>query len=636
MAGKKKDESVLKPEAGSRKPDETEVKLPTEAELAEELGTIYATEDLKPDMSRLTQTDHSLMKRLLIGLVVFFAFLSAVSWAGFFFFSPADRKFSGDGVSVEITGPATPKSGELVTYTVSWKNGEKVPLGTATLELRLPEELTSRTVEPPMDEGALTLGSLAPGSDGEVTVTGVFLAPVGKQADLQAVMSYRPADFNSQFQKVATRTVSVEDSVMGLSVTGPTRAMAGDEVTLDFSYINTTESEFSGLKFGTTYPTGFIPKSSEPAAADAGFTSWSIEKSEPNSEGHIKIIGTFASDAKGKNEIKGSLGFVDSEGVLMEQKNSTWAVEVVEGELVATLVLNGKGGDQPASFGDTLHYAVSWKNTGTSTLEDVSISLVFEAQPDLSKVLVWSGLKDKQEGAKSDGRITWSEKQITALGKVRPGDEGTVDLDIPLLSTPLSGETETDYSVTAKAEASIQFIDSEPVSRTVQTPPLKATLSSDAKLASAARYFDENGVPIGSGPLPPKVGEATSYRVCWKLDNTLHDLADLKLSARLPTNVSWTGKQSVDAGSLSFDAAEEKMKWTLNWMPTTVKSLQTCFDLSLTPTSDQSGKVTTLVDASILEARDKANGNPIILSSAPLTTDLENDENAEGKGRVQP
>ncbi len=635
-APESKDGAPLFHQPTTPKPPDLPVDEAAEDELGEELNEIYrAAGPEKPDMTRLDQARHSTLKKILVSLVFFLAFLAAVAWAGFFFFSPGEQKFSGEGVEIAVDGPAQVKSGDQVTYTVNYRNNERIPLGTANLEVRLPREFTVLKSDPTLTQDALQIGSIAPGKGGSVQIQGVFLAPVGKQVDLQVILTYRPADFNSEFQKVSTRSIGVADSVLDLRLTGPAKVMPGDKVTLDLSYLNTSDSEFKDAAVKLAYPPNFIPESADPASADDAKTLWNIGSAPPNTENHIKITGAFASDAKGNIDIKGQIGFTDRNGDFQLQKEATFTAEVVEGQLVVAMVLNGKTGDQSANFGDTLHYAITYRNTGNSTLEDVTLTAVLDPQPVPDQMVLWNGLHDKQQGLRNGNSISWNKKQITALGVIGPGDEGTIDFDVPLLAAPIEGAKSTDYRVNSWVQASIATIDNELVNRTTQTPPFAAVLASDAKLAGEARYFNADGLPVGSGPLPPVVGQATTYRVTWDLTNSLHDLTDLKISARLPSNAVWTGKSSVDAGDLKFDAAEEKIVWTLNWMPTTIKELKVSFDVALTPTADQAGKTPTLVDAAILEAVDKANGNPIILSLPPFSTALDNDELAAGKGKVQ-
>ncbi len=206
---------------------------------------------------------------------------------------------------------------------------------------------------------------------------------------------------------------------------------------------------------------------------------------------------------------------------------------------------------------------------------------------------------------------------------------------MPILTDPLPGVKDANYQVTAYLQADIAKIDGDKVDRTAKTQPITAKIVSDARLGAEVRYFNKDGIPVGSGPLPPQVGKETTYRVTWKIDNSLHELTDLKLSAKLPPGVIWSGLSKVDAGNLTFDAGEDKMAWTLNWMPTTIKTLSVSFDVKLTPSDDQRNTLPQLIDATIFEATDKLTGDSLLLSQAPLTTTLDGDDLAAGKGKVQ-
>ncbi len=606
-----------------------------EKELESELHSIYdETGAAKPDMSKLEQARHSTAKKILVGLMVFFSVLASIAWAGVFFFSGGESKFSGEGVTLDVEGPAEVKSGELATYALHYKNAETIALGTAQLEVRLPKSFKVQSTDPASDDTTWQIGSIAPGKDGLVTIRGVFIAPIDKELDMQAILTYRPADFNSEFQKVSTKGLKITGSAVDLAVTGPTKVLPGDKVTLTFAYKNGSENAFEHLKVRAAFPATFIPESADPAPVDTDYKEWDVAKLGPNEEGKVTVTGSFASDAEGAQEVKGQVGFLDQDDAFQLQKETSFAPDVLKGDLVTALILNGKPDAQPVRFGDVLRYAVTYKNTGNATLGDVQLSVVFETAPE-GKIVRWNDLKDKAHGVRTDNRITWTKKQVPSLGRIAAGEEGTLDFEVPVLDKPIAGASSTDYQVTASLEATIGTIDGDAVQRLAKTPPIVAKMVSDTALAAEARYFNEDNIPVGSGPLPPKVGQATTYRVYWKLTNALHDLTGLKLSAKLPPNVTWTGLSNVDAGDLKFDASTEKIVWTLNWMPVSIKTLTVTFDVALTPTDDQRGKIATLTEGTIFEGTDKQNGYPLILSAPPLTTAAENDAGAAGKGRVE-
>ncbi|MFC1638730.1 hypothetical protein ACFL26_00485 [Patescibacteria group bacterium] len=608
-----------------------------DAELDAELSSIYGGEggdDLQPDMTRLERDNGSLVRRAAFGLVTFFALLAAVSWVGFFYFSPAEDRFTGESVFALIDGPAVVKSGELVTYRVKYRNGENVPLGTASLDVRLPESFVLHDSEPSTENGTWKIGSLPPKGRGEVAVSGIFLAPLAKEHDIQAILSYRPADFNSEFQGVSTKTVLVEGSVLELEATSPSKALPGDTVDVTFGYRNGSETKFSDLMLSAAWPEGFIPESSEPPATDETLKEWRIEELDAFGSGEIKVTGTFASDAYGDIDFRSELSYLNEDEGAVRQAEAAATTEVMQGELVAALILNGQTDSQPIRFGDMLRFAVSYRNTGSASLGNVELSVHLESDPP-GALLLWDDLADETEATRDGDSLTWTSEEIESLERLEPDDEGVVEFELPITAEPPAGVRDNEFELRAWVVTKVESIDGDVVERETKTQPIVAKLLSDTMLTAAARFYNENGIPVGSGNLPPEVGEATTYRMTWTVGNSLHELTDLKLSARLPDNVMWNGRSNVDAGDLRFDAAESKMLWTLNWLPTTVSELEISFDVSITPEDSQRGKVPTLVDATLLEATDKVAGYSLLVTAPPVTTAIEYDEHALGKGRVR-
>lgn len=615
-------------------PEEDYSPSPVSPEVAAGLESIYNDGD-GPAMDRLNQAHHPTWKKLLVGLTVFFGLLTLVSWLGFFLFQGTPSGFEGEGVSLAIEGTDAPEGGEVTEYLIRWKNGEDVALGTANLEIRLPAAFRVTESPMPIDGEAATwrIGTVGPGKDGSFSLKGQFLAPQGKAMDLQAILTYRPSDFNSEFQKVATKTVTITGSALTVATTGPDRILPGDKATLEITYRNEGTAALENIKVLAVLPDDFVLEGTEPIAAGEG-REWPVAKLDPGEEGKITVTGSFAPGAEGERGLGAEIGLVAGDGSFMPQAAAEAKATVFKGDLVTSLVLNGQTTAQSIRFGETLRFAVTWKNTGTVAIEDVVLVAVIETTPE-GQVVRWNELVDKAGGRRDGGRITWTKKQVPALARIDPDEGGALEFELPALPMPLTRTSDVDYRVTAGLEATIAKIGGERVDRTVKTAPIVARFLSDTFLDATARYFDRDNLPVGTGPLPPQVGEKTTYRVYWQIDNSLHELANLRLSARLPDNVIWTGYSSVDAGDLKFDAATSKMAWSLNWMPTGVKSLVVAFDVGLVPGDEQRGRPAGLLDASLLEATDKFTGAPILLTASPLTTALETDAGALGKAKVE-
>jgi hypothetical protein len=605
------------------------------SEVAEGLKNIFDEESDDTNMARLKQTHHSTAKSLTVGVIVFLALLTAVSWVGFFMFRPQNGGFAGERVQLTVDGPDTPKTSEPVTYLLRWKNGEGVSLGTASLELRLPKQF--RVLDSPVQPDGETLvykiGSVAPGRDGQFAVKGVFLATEGKEMDMQAILTYRPTDFNSEFQKVATKGIKLTGSALALTVTAPPKVLPGDKVTIEYRWKNTSELESDDVRLDALLPEDFVFESSEPAPA-ADTRSWPIGKIAAGGEGVVTVHGSFAPGAEGERNLSGALALLAEGGEVLPQAAVQSPTTVFKGDLVAALIMNGQTVAQPVRFGDTQRFAITWKNSGTMPAEDIELTAIVDATPDAS-LLMWNLLKDKAAGVRNGSRLTWTKKQVPALARIEPGEEGTLEFEVPLAMPPTATPKDPDFRVTASLEAKVAKIGGDQVDRTVKTTPVVGRLLTDVILSSEARYFDEDNLPVGTGPLPPKVGERTTYRVNWVVTNSLHELTNLKLSAKLPDGITWAGWSSVDAGDLKFDAGTSKMVWTLNRLPTSVQKLNVSFDVALVPGDDARSRFASLLEATILEATDKLTGDAVLETVGPLTTQLPNDDAAVGKGKVQ-
>jgi len=150
-------------------------------------------------------------------------------------------------------------------------------------------------------------------------------------------------------------------------------------------------------------------------------------------------------------------------------------------------------------------------------------------------------------------------------------------------------------------------------------------------------YFDNNNLPVGSGPLPPKVGQKTSLKVYWTLGNNLHQLNNVSVAFNLPLGVEFDGQSRADNGSVYYDAQNRQIIWRLDTWPTNVYSLKAEFNIALTPQASDRNRIMILSTGSVATAIDSETQSQILKTVKAQTTKLDDDDIAtlNNDGRVQ-
>ncbi len=161
------------------------------------------------------------------------------------------------------------------------------------------------------------------------------------------------------------------------------------------------------------------------------------------------------------------------------------------------------------------------------------------------------------------------------------------------------------------------------------------SITAAVPFAADARYYTAAGDQVGIGPLPPQVGKTTSYWVVWSVGPTETDLTNVVMHATLPSHVQATGKfASADGGAFSSDASS--VTWSLPVLSATHGEAVTfAFEVAYTPSVDQRGSIPTIVNVSTLHATDVQTNESVVGLAPIVTTDLQKDAKASGKGSVR-
>ncbi len=600
----------------------------------EDLRAIYADRDGSvPDLTRLERSEGSRVTRFLLGTLGVLILVSAVSWAGFFVWS--NGWFDGaDPLTAHIEGPLEARAGEPVTYVIRYTNTGRVPLAALDATLHAPPHfrILSRTPEP-TDGLTWNLGSLGAASDGALTITGVFrsevLAPDGRPEPppqtLQAFFTYKPANFSSEFQHIETAPVRVAASILEIDVDGPEKALAGEETTYHVRVRNTSSVSTDPVQVFVNVPDGFNVSETDPAPSAEDRPVWDLSALDAEEEVEITVTGRYVSSASGDQRVSADVSFLDGSTPL-RQAAASIVTDVLRGAISLHAAVNGSSQSQTIDLGRTLRVSVSYANTGSDTVEGLRLSLAGTGADGKPLPIDWARADIGSNAARSGGTVTWTGTSEPALARLLPGAEGTFDLTLPVVSTLDPARVADQFAL--QLTATFTRVGSVTGTRVVETSPITVGVNSEFRVDATARYFAPDGEEVGTGPVPPQVGETTSYRIYWNLANALHDLTGVRVSAQLPPDVRWAGRTGADVGSVSFDETTRTAVWTIPALPRTVARAEAHFDVTITPSPADAGSFFKLTNAVSAEAVDAATRERLSRSRDVLTTELSAEQGA--------
>lgn len=557
--------------------------------------------------------------------------VAAVAAAGFWYFTQGP-KFSDTSVRIVMAAPTTIASGQTISLQVTYTNSSSVDLQKMILSVEYPEGFTfaTATVNPNNDgKNQFPLGTLRAGQVGQLTITGQLLGTVDAALNFHSTLVYQPTNFSSTFTSSGDFSVLVGSSVVDVTIEGPKQLVTSATGQWTITYTNTSDAAIQALRLKVVAPTTFTFTTSTPKPTDT--LTWDIATLEPQAKGTIVFSGAISGQAGDSAEFTITTGIKKPGNIFETQSTIPLLVSMVSAGLQVNLAVNGVTAQPILSPGELATVTLGISNKSDADLQDVTVALTVGGVGDLAKA------ENSWGATVKNGVITWDKKTLPALGIIQSGDTVTISLAVPT-NVPPAVQKDADRNPNLSMSAAITT-PSLPTDVTKTPTTLVAKVGTTAKVTADARYTDDGNVQVGSGPVPPKVGQTTAYRVTLTATTTTSDVQDLTVSATLPNSVFWTGKHiGADAGVVSFDATTRTVTWKITKLPAGTGSrfpiVKATFEVSITPTADQVGSVVVLTNDGAVSGTDSWTTKTISDTIESLTSDVPNDPQAAGEGKV--
>ncbi len=553
---------------------------------------------------------------------------------------------------IDAVSPQSIVSGADTEYVYAYRNDSPRPLGCVVLRVHLPPGtgLVSDVADADPKEKACTvdttmakalsensrhdilvyaLGTVPPNSRDEIRFKARTYGATGDTSSMSAELLYwdDAATVSSRVSTLDDRPIT--GSVLSLDLHLPANIDRGVTREIGLEYANKADRPLSGVVVRIAIPDDFTVTGVSPAFA--GVREWRLGTLPANAHGTLKMYGYFRSVPEKLREasVFTVRGYVREDGqtsnALAERVRRNADSRAAALSFDAQL-LNPDGRDALLP-GEPARVSIRYKNDGAQPIAHLRVTL----DPGASFIV------DQNPAA-----LSWNEKDTPKLAIVQPGESGeliaTFSAKRDLTSEDLGATAFPSLHVIGRAEYELAG-ESDVVH--VDTGTIDLPVATRLGIEAAALYYTKAGDQLGIGPLPPRAGETTKYRVFLTVTTTTGGVDGTVVEATLPPEVSWTGKSSVTSGTaIDYLPSTRTVRWDLGSVPAFANgdatSVGGSFEIALTPTAADVGTAPTLLKSVKITGRDQATNATLHATAADLTTDLPYDQRSAGKGAVEP
>jgi hypothetical protein len=173
---------------------------------------------------------------------------------------------------------------------------------------------------------------------------------------------------------------------------------------------------------------------------------------------------------------------------------------------------------------------------------------------------------------------------------VLPGETRTASFSVRPISDTLKNAT---FGVTANVYAK-RVVDNRSIESLIGTAKAEGSYSSVVALDRELGHI--------SGPVPPRVGERTTYKVTVVTEAGVNGVTDAMFTSSLPQYVEWVGNASGD-GTLTYNPVSKQLSWNVGDVAGGARA-QHSFSVSILPSTSQVGTTPVLLNAQRVRAND--------------------------------
>jgi len=529
--------------------------------------------------------------------------------------------FSKDVLKLEILGPEEATIATDIEYIVKYKNIGNFRLEEAKLLFECPSsslecDLVEKEEfeEKGLQQKEIFLEDIYPGQEKILHFKTKLLGKGGEGKEAKAELTFKPKNLQAIYSVKTTSLTVIKEVPITFEFDLPSKIESGREVEFSLNYFSHLKEPLSDLRCLVDYPADFEFLESKPETAFSQ-NQWVIPLLGTLDGSRIKIKGKMNGEI-GKGKIfKARLElWKDEEYILL--KETEGVVEVIEPLIDISQRINDSV-DYIAKPGEELYYEIFFRNIGKSPFEKQFLTVELTGDVfDFSTLNLPLG-----EYKPEKNLIIWGWQRVPYLKYLEPGEEGKVEFSIKLKEV---------FTTQENGGAIVAKVDIPPIHEEFET-------KIKSHLEILQRGFFEDEIFGNSGPIPPRVGQITTYTILWQATNCCNKVKNIKVLGKLPAQVMLTGQffPEEETSKFFFDSESREISWQIGELVSNqTKTL--AFQISFSPTVFQRGKTPNIVEEAQIIGDDEWTGENLQGFSPAINTTLPDDNTiTEEQGIVQ-
>ena len=580
--------------------------------------------------SSMARNKNSIIKKIFIGSLVFFILSVAVAS---FVFLDGINFVSSQKVELFFDLPNSIAAGEETDFDIKIMNNNNTDLESVTLLVEYPTGTRSSSdITKVLERDRVLIPIIKGNSSHTEQLKAIFLGDKDMIFDIKATLEYRIKGSSALFYKDMTQNVSIGSSPVIITPTYPKEVNSNQDLNFDIEIASNSKDSLKDFLLVVEYPFGFVFNSSSIKNSYSN-NVWYFENLKPGEKKTVRISGNIVAQDNEERVFRINLGSRDPNNsrVIKAPISSKVETIVVKKPFIGlNFYVSGKDQDFVSSSDGQIGSQIKVSNNFGNHLFNVKAEVSFSGS-------AFDGLHVSTDDGgffqSFNNKIIWDKSTISEFSDLPPNSFRELNFRV----------SPSDYSkipsgVTPSIIMNLKVTGERVVDG--KSELVTSSITRNILFGGTAELYSKivrsSGSIENEGPIPPKPNVSTEYSVSWTVKNSINQVSNAEVRAKLPNYVSFTNIISPSGESVSFDQNKGEVVWKVgSLLPRVSKTVY--FQIRFLPSTSQIDTSPVLINESTFSAIDKVTGAKINIQDGAKTTNFSEDPTFNsGDGKVTP